>query len=97
MDIAMENKTIESTPVTVRYHVWDVHPGCGGRKRIVSEETHVFPNPNGERFLKAAGRKYSELMAKWNGPTWERRFIFARGAKRCRYEVQYEYLDGHLR
>jgi len=90
----MKNETIETIPVTVKYSVWDMHPGCGGRKQIVSEEMHVFPNPNGERYLKAAGCKYSELMEKWNGPKW----LLQCGRKRgCRYEVEYEYLDGHLR
>ena len=84
----------ENTPVSVKYAVWDMHPWRGGHKQIVSEETHVFPNPGGDLYLRAAGRKYSELMEKWNGPQW----LMKVGRKRgCRYEVEYEYLDGHLR
>ena len=94
----MKNDTsIDTTLISVKYTVRDMHPGRGRKTRgqIVLEETYKFPNPNGERFLKAAGHKYSELMEQWNGPKWQSQFIFRRGG--CRYEVQYEYLDRRLR
>lgn len=74
-----------------KYTVWDMHPGRGKRKHIVSEETHSFPNPNGDRYLRAVGKKYEELMKQWNGQKWLSQFIFKPG--KCRYEVAYEYLN----
>ena len=73
----------------VKYTVWNVHPGRGHRPHIVAEETHSFPNPNNETCLKAAGKKYCELMTKWNGPKWEGQFIF--NPRRVKYKVEYSY------
>lgn len=71
-------------PVTVKFQVIDLHPGRGHKRECVFEETLQFEAHEGNfAILPDAGKHYTELMKRFNGP--KGKFLWGK----YRYEVNY--------